>query len=205
MAEQHNQEQIETYLDDLKTIKSLLIKVEDTPLIENWVFISWGIIILGGTLLYFILHQLLHIPNTEVALELWLPVILVGCILETIGWVRAHSRQALSLASPRVYKFIINFFSIALGLIFLALVVIRLDGYAYLGIVLLLGFAILFLNISLVGAYEQMLIYALIMLFTGIVFFIIMPPFIAQILSAGGLIGGSMLLTGLTKQRKEQA
>jgi hypothetical protein len=53
MKENSNSKSIEKYAKDIETIKSLLMQVEENPMIENWAFFTWGFLVLIGSLIHF--------------------------------------------------------------------------------------------------------------------------------------------------------
>ena len=119
--------------------------------------------------------------------------------------VRAVIKESLSLASPRVFRFYLNFFLSAVALTILCVIIARLGLYKYLIIAILLSYSILFLNFSLIGgAYQHLSILGIIMLFAGIFLLIFLPPFMLQVLAAGGIIGSFMLLAGLLKVKQKE-
>ena len=204
MGTENNQENMQTYLEDLQTIKSLLIKVENTPLIEKWVFITWGIFILIGTILHLILSDYGHLSLHDLGLKLWLPVILIGGVLEAIGWFQALGKESLTLSSPRVYKFYINFIGTAVCLVLLGILITRLGGVRYLGVVILFSMAIIFFNFSLTGAYTRLTQFGIGFLLGGILLLIFHPPVLVNFLVTGLVTGISMLLAGLLKSHRGQ-
>ena len=96
MEENNDSRRIEKYVKDIETIKSLLMQVEDNPMIENWAFFTWGFLVLIGSLIHYYTIRFMQFSTAEVFLKVWVPIVLVAILLETIAWIKKMSRESPS-------------------------------------------------------------------------------------------------------------
>ncbi|NOY10257.1 MAG: hypothetical protein GXP33_15595 [Spirochaetes bacterium] len=68
------------YLEDIRTIKELLLKTEDQPVYENWAFYAWGILIISAGIVHYFAEAAYKLGTGELFLKIWLPAIFIGGI-----------------------------------------------------------------------------------------------------------------------------
>ncbi|MFH2115544.1 MAG: hypothetical protein ABIJ86_13670, partial [Spirochaetota bacterium] len=93
-----------SYLEDIRDIKKLLSANLEKPIVSPWAFHSWGILILLGTLANLAAYHYAGLDFTRSLWWIWVPVMVLGGFLESIGFIQVYRRQALVLSSPRVMK-----------------------------------------------------------------------------------------------------
>jgi len=115
----------ESYLQDLREIRELTARYEERPMVEYWDFLSWGILIILGT----VLHTLFFPAHLNRALlVIWLPVVIVGGTVETVAWFYVVSRLEMPLSSRRNRRFYLAVLMIFTAVCVVFYYVIHLDG-----------------------------------------------------------------------------
>jgi len=123
---------VEKYLDDIATIKDLLVKQERKSIIEPWAFISWSVLIFAGSVIQFILAGTLD-PGYEFFIyALWLPLVVIAALLETVAWARSVRRRKLPITATTNVTLLHVLLVLSGGLIVLLFILLNLDGYRYL-------------------------------------------------------------------------
>ena len=100
-------ERLEQYIRDVETIKHTLETEEGLLIIKPWALISWGILTLLGTALSGFLGDR-GFSSHRLYLVVWLPVIMIGGLLETIAWVRQTREEAIPLFTRRFLRSLIG-------------------------------------------------------------------------------------------------
>jgi hypothetical protein len=99
-----DQQEMARYLDDIKDIKNLLSVNQEKPLVAPWAFHSWGVLILLGTLANLAGYHSAGLGFDQSLWWIWVPVMILGGLLESIGFIQVYRAQAPVLSSPRVMK-----------------------------------------------------------------------------------------------------
>jgi hypothetical protein len=99
-----DQREMSRYLEDIRDIKNLLSVNQEKPIVSLWAFHSWGILILLGTLANIAGYQYATLGFNQSFWRIWVPVMILGGLLEGVGFIQVYRRQALVLTSPRVMK-----------------------------------------------------------------------------------------------------
>ena len=100
-------ERLEKYIQDVETIRHTLETEDDLLIVKPWALISWGIWTLVGTGLSWLLGH--HgFSAHRLYLVVWLPVIAVGGLFETIAWVRQTRQEAIPLVTKRFLRSLIG-------------------------------------------------------------------------------------------------
>lgn len=185
------------YLQDIGTIKSLLLKTEENPMIEYWAFITWGLFIILGCILEFITVKYFDFTIIDAMYKIWLPVIIVAGILESIAWVIRTTKESLPLISKPILKFFGSYILIAIVYIVIFNLIMKtgLTDYFHVIMSLMVGTFFLLFGIS---AYTPMLFYACILILYGTVLYFteIQNEIISLI--TGFIIAGSFIAAGIT-------
>jgi hypothetical protein len=187
---------IEKYLEDINTIKSLLIKADEKPLVEYWAFITWGIFIILGTIIHFIAEKYFSFTNVELTFEIWIPVMVVAGIFESIALVQNTNKESIPLVSRLSVKLFLAFILLSTIFIILFNMLLKegLEGYipeflsfmvgAYFIIFATLSYTPIFLNASILIVYGTLLYFM---------------DFQSDIISlvTGGVIAGNFIAAGI--------
>ena len=67
----------EKYLEDIKTIKDIMLKTENEPVYENWAFYAWGLIIIAVSIIHFFIEAAYGYGIKDLFLKVWLPAIIL--------------------------------------------------------------------------------------------------------------------------------
>jgi hypothetical protein len=94
----------EAYLDDLRTIRTLMARYEEQSMVRPWVFVIWGFLVIPAALLSRSVYDAGIMTGSEVFLSIWVPALVIGGVLETVGWYQ-HARTAgTALVSGRMAR-----------------------------------------------------------------------------------------------------
>ena len=99
-----NKRDVEDYLKDLTEIKKMMDESVDSGIIEVWVFWAYGILVGAGSVCSYLLMNARNFSQMDVFLAIWLPVIFIAGILETIGWVKKMDEKSIPLFSRKYIK-----------------------------------------------------------------------------------------------------
>jgi hypothetical protein len=110
----------EKYLADLETIRALMTRYEEQSLVRPWVFLIWGILVIPAAFLSRSMTTAGRMTVSETFLSIWVPVLVIGGILETVGWFQ-HARIAgTALVSGRMSRLLLT----AAGVIVLVVILV---------------------------------------------------------------------------------
>ena len=204
MNEQRSTEELSRYVDDIKTIKSLLFDVERRPLYEHWVFYVWGALVIVGTVAQFILSKSYELAIGELFLAIWLPVMVLMALSEIIALVRNLSRYSVSLFSLPYIRFYLASMPCVAALVFIGVLFIKSGSQEYLPLVILLSGSILFAILAQHGGYSSAFVYSFLMFFLTLVLAFAGLPVRILSLVVGVTIGSAVVAVGLTARYLEK-
>lgn len=101
---------VEDYLEDLAEIKKMIHQSEDFGLIEIWVYFVYGVLVSGGSLISYYLTTARDATRASIFLVVWVPVIVLAGLSETIGWLRKMDKSSTPLLNSKFVKFGSAFF-----------------------------------------------------------------------------------------------
>jgi len=191
------------YLEDLKTIKDLLVEVEENPLIEPWAFFTWGVLIIIGSILHVIIEYSFNLTGLKHIIFIWSPIIAIGGFFECMGFIRKMSKDCMSLFSRVSKKLWTSLVAITIVFAIIIGILLRTAGTAYLPLTMLLYISVCFLGFGLI-AYSKMFIPAFFLILISILFFIFDFKVLMAVLVAGLLIGLSFIGIGIMVWRDEK-
>ncbi len=118
-------EKMNSYLKDLQEISDLARRNDENPLVEYWDFISWGILLIIGTLLHslFFPRQLNH-----ALLVIWLPIILVGGVVESLAWAAMVKKLQVPLTNRHNRRKYISLLTVFTAVCISFFYIIHLNG-----------------------------------------------------------------------------
>ena len=119
------QQKLEKYLQDLKEIKDLTKRHEEKPLVEYWDFLSWGVLVIAGTLLH---TAFLPLKLNTALLFIWLPIFITGGAVETLAWVVMIRKLQTPISSRRYLRLYISLLIVFSGVCFTFFYLIHLQG-----------------------------------------------------------------------------
>ncbi len=194
------------YLKDIETIKDVMIKAEDWPFFECWVFYVWGACIITGTLIQHFVGHLHEFTAGEQLLKIWLPVLVVLGFFEVVGLVRSLSRQAIRVFTKPVVRFYISLVGSALALILLIVLLHSAGDDELIPVAYVGATAVMYFLFSL-GSYPHFAVHGYGMLAFGAVLAVFSFNYEALVLAAGIGIGLSFFAAGIADtlvRRKDQ-
>lgn len=111
----------EASLEDLRAIRYMLDRYEEKPILEAWAFFTWAVIIGIGTLINWIMHTMQPITVHASFMKIWVPLILIGIIFESIAFFRRFKKDQIPLNAKSFIKtiiFLMSFFCVSFCIIF---------------------------------------------------------------------------------------
>lgn len=93
--------ELRRYLDDLSTVKDLMIRSEEQPLVHHWVFAVWGILVIVGSILNGRLLPSLVAENLDPLVVIWIPLLVVGSVAEAVGAVLKSRETGIPVVTRR--------------------------------------------------------------------------------------------------------
>jgi hypothetical protein len=188
------QREKERYLEDLKAIRDTLKSQEGGALLEPWAYLTWALITAAATGVSWWLYLAYGLGAGELALKVWLPAVLLGGSLETIGWIRYMKREEAVLRSERMQRMMLSFCGILVALTVLGF------SFASSGAGLA-GFFVLALSIALmaVGIYswKSLFIEAYLLMIVGVIMLVFSADSVAAHVASGFICSGGFLVAGL--------
>jgi hypothetical protein len=112
-------DELERYKDDLATIRELMTTYDEQPIVKHWAFYVWGVFVIAASLIHYRLSITTAIDTYGVIVRVWVPVLLLGGISETIAWA-FHVRDAgLAFWTRRNKRLIAAYIPLTLTLLLL--------------------------------------------------------------------------------------
>ncbi|MBN2039661.1 MAG: hypothetical protein JW864_06445 [Spirochaetes bacterium] len=193
----------EKYRQDINTIKNILIKVDEKPIYENWVFSTAGILFIIGSIIHYIYYKLQSGTLTDSFFRIWIPVILLMLFLEPVALVRKMAKEALPVFSKTIIKFYIGLCGISAASVFLCVIIIKAGLIGLLPVCILSLWAVFYFYISQM-AYTHFTLHGYLLIAIAIIFYNIQTSIEIQIILAGLILGLSMIVAGITEMTKEK-
>ena len=162
-----DQGELTRYLEDIKDIKNLLSVNQEKPIISPWAFLSWGILILLGTLANLVGYHYVGFGFDQSLWWIWVPVMILGGALESIGFLQMYRRQAPVLSSPRIMKTYLGLWGLFVSASVILVHMIRMQAIEP-GIILVM--LALFFTVSALASFQKVLVPAYGLLGLGIIF-----------------------------------
>ena len=94
--------ELEKRADDIRAVRKLLAESTDFPLIHPWAFFAWAALVGAGTLVHYELFRGAGIDVRSALVWIWLPVLILGTIVESISFAVRVSTHALPLFNRRL-------------------------------------------------------------------------------------------------------
>lgn len=168
---QHRRD-VDRYLEDVALIKQTLKEQEDRILLAPWTFYAWAAIIGAATVLSAAIAPERGWSALDVAVRIWIPAVVTGGALETIGWVqyfRRDNRVVLTGGNARLFFSFIGVAVAAFVIVFLLL-----SWRVPVTPVILLLLAIFFFLLA-VFSFKHLFVEAYVLLIAGIVLALLKP------------------------------
>lgn len=182
-------------LSDLRTIRNLMTRYEEQPLVRPWVFAIWGVLIaVGGTAM----GLLADVALPRRLLLVWGPAFLVAGSAELTGWLRQSRQGGQPLFTRRMNRLLASYGGL---IVIVAMLVLHMasTGIPYGIAVALAAFPLL--------AYAQMTFHRLFaeafaLIAAAIVLQVLAPtPTLAWTVVVSVLVGAAFVIAGLHSRR----
>jgi len=164
-----DQREMGRYLEDIRDIKNLLSVNQEKPIVASWAFHSWGTLILLGTLANLAAYRYGGLGFFQSLWWIWVPVMILGGLLESIGFIQVYRRQALVLSSPRVMKTYLGLWGLFVAASVILVHLIRMQAIEP-GIILVM--LALFFIVFALASFQKVLLPAYLLLGLGIIFMV---------------------------------
>ena len=198
------EENQERYIRDIATIKDILLKSEQKPIYEHWAFYAWGILVILGSVIHFIVQRRFEPTVRQLFLEIWLPVLLIGGFIELVTYIRTMSRQALNLFTRTIRRFYLSLGGSGVAFCLLVIMLNRGGAVGYMPIAFLLGAAIFYFFLAQI-TYTHVYIHGYLFLLFAILLYIFDLSHEVLVPIVGVLVGVSMIAVGVTIRVQEKS
>jgi hypothetical protein len=200
---ERTEEDQEKYIRDIATIKDILLKSERKPIYEHWAFYAWGILVILGTLVHFLVQRRFQPTVRQLFLEIWLPVLLIAGFIELVTYIRVMSRQALNLFTRTVRRFYLSLVGSAVAFCVLLIMLNRGGAVGYMPIAFLLGAAVFYFLLAQV-TYTHVYIHGYLFLVFAILLYLFGLTHEILVPIVGLLVGISLIAVGITIRVQEK-
>lgn len=192
---------VEEYLNDLADIKNMIVQSEDYGIVEVWVYWAYGLLIIAGSFISYFLVTMRDLNMSNVFFMVWLPVLFVSALSETIGWIRNMNKKSIPLLSSQFIKFGSSFTGIIIIISILGYYLIQTD-IPHGGIYMLLGAILVFLYSQL--TFSSIIIEAWVLTGIGILLLVNNVSSIEGSLVSGIVIGVVFIILGFHVRYEEK-
>jgi hypothetical protein len=125
---QSDHTELKRYLDDLSTIKDLMIRSEEQPLVHHWVFAVWGVLVIVGSVLTGRLLQSPVAGGVDPLVIVWMPLLLVGSIAEAVGAILKSRETGIPVVTRRRMRL---YLATAGVLVLLGITIVHLNSVGF--------------------------------------------------------------------------
>ena len=193
-AERPDQEVLRS---DIATIRALMTRYEEQPLVKPWVFYLWGILVAVGTV---ITVRFSSLSLARQLVLIWVPLMLVGGTAEMVGWVQQARSGGVPLFTRRMNRLLGTYG----GLI--AIILILVFHMAPTGVSpgVVLALAAMPLLAYAQMTFRTLFVEAYVLLSLGIALEVLLPAEgTVPGLAVGCFIGGVYIIAGYRSRRKQ--
>lgn len=198
-----SQDEIQKYANDIKTIKDILIKVEEISIIESWVFYLCGIVTLAGTFLHYLLSYHWGFSTSSILLTIWLPLFCIFVIIESVGVIRKLSAESLPLFPRTVVKLYIGILGSTITSIFIIVILSQNGLQNTIPAVILTLWALFYFQYAQID-FSFLYIHGFIGIAAGILLYVIKIEVSLQYVITGSLGAISFLSAGYSANKIER-
>lgn len=97
-----NEGELEKRAEDIKAIRELLTQGNDIPLIYPWAFFAWALLVGIGSIAHYELYLTASMGVKAALVWIWLPILILGSVAESLSFAFRASKQALPLFNRRL-------------------------------------------------------------------------------------------------------
>lgn len=129
-------EDLDRYLEDLSTIKKTVANISERAYVEPWLYFVWagchGLAIIGGVLL----HRNFGLTLRQILVGVWIPLVLICGVLETVSAFRIHKRENRPLFSDVMNRSFLTMSAVYAVMFYLVWLLAGVPGLPLAGILL---------------------------------------------------------------------
>lgn len=91
----------DAYLTDLETIRNLMTRYEEQPMIRPWAFGVWATLVVAGSVANWFAWRAAQFSASQSLLGIWLPVLVVAGLAEMVGYLHQTRINGAALVTRR--------------------------------------------------------------------------------------------------------
>ncbi|MBN1410224.1 MAG: hypothetical protein JW969_05215 [Spirochaetales bacterium] len=192
-----NGNNLDKYLDDIRTIKDLLLEVEEQPLVESWAFFVWGALFMVAGIFHYIADVYLKFTLTDLFFKVWIPLLILTGTIEAIAFFRIFQKESIPLLSRRVFKLFVGLIGACITFAIFLSILHTLNAPEFIPVIVALFMATYF-TFYAHSSYKVLYIQAILMYALALILFFINVhnPFILALVIV--LTGISFIFAGIT-------
>ncbi len=96
------EKELEKRVEDIRAIRQLLAEGDEIPLVHPWAFMVWAFLVGAGSVVHYLLFLRSGIEVRTALVWIWLPVLILGALAESISWAVRLNKRALPLFNRRL-------------------------------------------------------------------------------------------------------
>jgi hypothetical protein len=97
-----SEKELDQYIKDIDQIRHTLKTEDNLPIEKPWTSTSWGICVLAGTIISWLLWKHGITPRLQYLTD-WIPVMVIAGFFETLAWIAQSRQEAIPLPAPVPY------------------------------------------------------------------------------------------------------
>lgn len=192
----NNQHDEKRVAQDLETIKTILMSVDEQPLIDNWAFFTWGLFFLAGSLATWILNNIMAMPMETIMVPVWLTVFAAGSFFETIAMMGRVTRDSISIYSRNMMKIYLSLLVGMFGVVILLYIVYQASGMTHLPAAILVSMGIV-MSLYAQLAYFHLYYWSAATILGGMILYSMSLFLPVQTIAAGCIMGFAFIGSGV--------
>ncbi len=203
METNQNSRELEKYRKDIETIKGLLLKVEEKPIFELWIFFGGGLFFLLGTLLHYLTMRFMQFSLSEGFLKIWLPLLIIMIFIEPVALIRKLKKESLPLFSRSIIKLYTGIIGASIGICFVIFLEIKIGALSIMPATILALWGIVYFIYAQV-VHSSLFAQGYVLIFSGIILYFTGTTIGLQFFMTGIIISLSFIAAGITEWRREK-
>jgi hypothetical protein len=116
--DESRERELDKRAEDIRAVRRLMALADDISLIHPWAFFAWAGLVAAGTVLHYARFLSESIQVNSALLSIWLPVLVLGAVAESLSWIIKLRTQALPIFSRRLGGMLLGALAMITVLIF---------------------------------------------------------------------------------------
>jgi hypothetical protein len=189
--------------EDIGTIKSLLMDVDEKAILPYWAYYIWGSLFCAGAVIHYFSVIKYNVHTLSLLKNLWVPILIIGTVFEIMGFRKKMLEESLPCFSRAIIKLNICTYGSLICIVFASYMYYKAVGFNNLPVFLQFQAAILLFFYAQVSYFNDFLYIGLIIIAAIIIYFI--PSTLEmQFLLSGMTVGVSVMLAGYINWKNEK-